>query len=68
MEPDRTGIWGAPRPLAPAFVPALAAILMLAVLRAGAPPSLTALMALALIAGHPGHPWLAGRLAAPGQP
>jgi len=53
--------WTAPRRLALAFVPAISAIVLLAALVAGAPPPLTALMALALIASHLGHLWLVRR-------
>ncbi|MDP3340170.1 hypothetical protein [Frigidibacter sp.] len=55
--------WTAPRRLALAFVPPIAVIVLLAALRAGAPPPLTALMALALIASHLAHLWLVRRTA-----
>jgi len=60
--------WTAPRPLALALVPILAAIMLLASALSGAPPLMTALMALALIAAHLGHLWLLRRSTPPGAP
>ncbi|AMY69349.1 hypothetical protein [Frigidibacter mobilis] len=60
--------WTAPRPLALALVPILAAIMLLASALSGAPPLMTALMALALIAAHLAHLWLIRRTALRGTP